>query len=168
MSPQRTAPKPATTGRPTLLTPAVETSICDHIRAGSHLNVAAQVVGVAPETISEWKQWGRRDEQAGKPDTPYARFWKAVAQAEAQSEFAGVMRIRRAGEADWRAEAWFMERRFPERWVGRQTFTVESASVEGPINADFVLSGKAGEVVDAVFDAFESQRMPRLTSGDHD
>jgi len=160
--PTRRSPANPRLGRPSKLTPEAQEIICDHIRAGSYLNVAAQTIGVAPETISEWKLWGREDIQNGVEDSIYARFWEAVARAEAQAEFAGVLRIRSAGIADWKAEAWFLERRFPERWSPKQTFAVESATVEGPINADFIVSGRAAEVVDAVFDAYEAQNTLHL------
>lgn len=157
-----------TGGRPSQLTPQVQQIIVDHLRVGAYQQTAAAAVGVPSETISEWKRWGRRDIADGKPDTIYARLWQAVCQAEAEAEFRALLNIRKAGQEDWKAEAWFMERRYPERWGMRASFTVESAALEGPVDAEFVMSGKAAEVVDAVFDAYEEQVKRVLPPAEHE
>ncbi len=162
MANRRTGTDLTPSGRNSLLTPALQAQICDSVRAGNWLETAAHAVAVTPESISHWKLRGHQDLSDGRGNSIYARFVQALTRAEADAEAASVARIRKAGQKDWRAEAWYLERRYPERWVARQNFTLESAIVDGPINAEFILSGKAADVVDAVFDAFEAQVKPKL------
>jgi len=50
----------------------------------------------------------------------YSDFAEAVARARAEAEIAAVARIReRAHDGTWQADAWFLERAFPERWGRR-------------------------------------------------
>ncbi len=145
-----------------VLTPELERRICDYVRAGNYLSTAAEACGITANEVIVWRSMGKKDIQEGRTETRYASLFRAVALAEAQAEAAGVMRIRAAAQEDWRAEAWYLERRYPERWLLRQTFTVEAKGVEGPLTADFVLSDGAPEVVDALFDAFDEKARPLL------
>jgi hypothetical protein len=151
---------PGSGGR-SALTPEIHRRICDFVRAGSHLNVAAQAAGIDDTTLSRWRTRGKQDEENGI-ESPYADLRRDLARAEAEAELTGIMRIRRAADEDWRADAWFMERRFPERWVLRQQVTVEEARIDGPVTTEFVMSPEAPRIVGALLDAFEAEIRPKL------
>ena len=74
-------------------------------------------VGSAPATLYRWLDDG---EAEGAP-LLVADFALAVRQAEAQFEAECVGRIEAAAVGgDWKADAWLLERRHPQRW-GRRT-----------------------------------------------
>src|SRR4051812_33024674 len=100
-------------GRPEKLTAAVQAAIVDAVRAGSRREAAAQAAGIAKSTLQGWLA---RGEAAGAP-VRFQNFAAAVRQADAAWEVAAVEGIgRAAANGDWRAQAWLLERRRPERW----------------------------------------------------
>lgn len=119
--------------RPRLLeqSPEVGERIIQAMRAGNYLETAASFAGVTPRLARLWLRKGaaanRRLEQ-GLPyderDRVYLHFWQAVEEARAQAEVRDVARIVQAGEKDWRAAAWRLQHRHPDRW-GRETLRVE-------------------------------------------
>lgn len=61
----------------------------------------------------------------------YRDLVDALVKAEAQSEILAVARIRKAGEVHWTATAWWLERRYPERWARGQDRQLAIALDEG-------------------------------------
>lgn len=59
-------------------------------------------------------------------ETAYRSFLYAVEQAEAQGMAQHVKNIRQAGLEDWKASAWFLERRDPENYARRDALKVEN------------------------------------------
>ena len=50
------------------------------------------------------------------------RFWRDVKKAEAEAEAAAVLQIRKAAnEGTWQAAAWYLERKFKDRWSRRDS-----------------------------------------------
>lgn len=105
----------------------VEDRILESLRAGAYLSDAAESAGVGYSTVKEWIARGEEftpdgnadktpDEQlADLPDRErlYASFAAACARARAQARVSAVAQIRKAGQEDWRAAAWFLERTRP-------------------------------------------------------
>ena len=98
-------------GRPTLLTPERQADICKAIRAGNFMDTAAAYAGINPDTLRDWMRRGARGESPELID-----FSASVKRALSESEVTGIARIRSAAADSWQAEAWYMERRFRERW----------------------------------------------------
>jgi transposase len=99
-------------GRPSKFTPEIKQSICEHISAGNYLDTACRLAGVDYTTFRGWMVKG---EQEGKGD--YFEFLRQVRLAEAQAEAERVRLILNAGKYDdWKANAWYLERKYPERW----------------------------------------------------
>jgi transposase len=96
--------------RPTLFDAKLAQQICDHVRAGNYLSVAAKAAGIGRSTLYEWVA---RSEAGAKG---YEGFADALKQAEAAAECASVATVR-AGTQGWQANAWYLERKYPDRWA---------------------------------------------------
>lgn len=106
------------TGRPCELTSELATKILLRVAEGSFLNVAAGAAGVSYEALSEWIERAKGDAANGL-DTIFVRFGQAYAQAKQEAEANAVSSLQRGGDGkykDWRAQAWWLERRHKERW----------------------------------------------------
>lgn len=102
----------ARTGRPTILTEALSSEIVGYIEAGNYLETAAALAGVNPSTVRRWLRKGRRAKSGLHYD-----FCTAVRKAEGHAEQESINRIRAAaGRGVWVADAWYLERKFPQRW----------------------------------------------------
>jgi len=103
------------TGRPCALTPEVKERVVQAIIAGCSRADAARYAGVTDRTLQRWVERGR----AGK-EAPFAGFVSAVLDAEARASVLANGCIAKAiRDGDWKAAAWFLERRFPERYAPR-------------------------------------------------
>jgi hypothetical protein len=98
-------------GRPPALTPEVEARIVAAVSAGAHLSVAARAAGVSRQTLHRWRARG-----AAEAEGPYHELARALERAEAEAELRQVAQIARAAQSEWRAGAWLLSRRAPERW----------------------------------------------------
>jgi transposase len=100
-------------GRPTLLTPERADDLVLLLAAGASPARAAAAVGVGERSVTRWLRDGLRERvieaRAASPET-----------AEALSEARLVVLIARAAVHDWKAAAWLLERRYPERWARRR------------------------------------------------
>jgi hypothetical protein len=84
---------------------------------------AARLCGVPPQTVRGWLARGENRHSQGRPSTPeYVAFVAAIEKALGQWECDRLARITAAGKqpTNWTANAWLLERRWPERY-GRRT-----------------------------------------------
>jgi transposase-like protein len=100
-------------GAPTRLTPEISDRIVALVRRGSYRETACAAVGVSSRTLRRWLQRAR---DGGPHSQRYKRFAEAVDRAEAEAESIAAAAIIQAGKEDWRALAWILERRGPQRW----------------------------------------------------
>jgi hypothetical protein len=103
------------------------------IASGSYAEVAARANGVGTTTFYRWMQRGE-EEETGK----YREFREAVKEAEAKSEVLTVGRIQQAAAGGtWTAAAWYLERKYPDRW-GRKDHVRQEISGPGggPVEVD--------------------------------
>lgn len=135
-------------GRETLCTPELTEEICQVLRAGNYITVACEYVGISARTYHYWCERAEKAlEEAGLesvdipdkldeiPDDewPYVSFFHRVNKARRSCEVESVARIRKAAqEGDWRADSWFLERSYHDRW-GKQRVDVTSKNdkIEG-------------------------------------
>ncbi|MCS1351159.1 hypothetical protein [Mechercharimyces sp. CAU 1602] len=101
--------------RPTKLTPDVQQKILDAIRLGNYLETAAAYAGISKSTLYDWLRRGER-EKSGR----YKEFSDAVEKHLAEVEVRDLAVITRAAQENWRAAAWRLERKFPDRWGYRK------------------------------------------------
>lgn len=112
--------------RKTKLTEEKIEQIFKAIAAGNTQAVAAKINGISESTFYYWK---KRGEQA--KSGIYRKFYEEMERAEALAEARRVQVIQQAMEgkgafdaADWKAAAWYLERRYPEKW-GRRVVTAD-------------------------------------------
>jgi len=94
----------------TKLTPERADRIVQLLKAGQHRSTACQAVGVADRTLRTWLA------RADEGDERWVDFARRVREAEAECESRAIIAIQLKGKDDWRAMAWWLERRFPLRW----------------------------------------------------
>jgi hypothetical protein len=113
-----TMPQPRI-GRPTALTPDVRSVVLDMVSAGGFLHPACEVAGISYRTLARW----RARHAAGTAMPPdLAAFCHALKRTEAMVEVQALSTVRASGP-DWLAAAWFLSRRFPQRWSRRKGHT---------------------------------------------
>ena len=95
------------------LTPRVQKVICDAIEAGHYKEAAAEAAGISRRTLYAWMDRGAK-EKGGVFQCFHNAFQKA--QAESETRLVEKLVSVATGERDWRAFAWMLERRWPERW----------------------------------------------------
>ena len=98
-------------GRPTKLTEPVADDLVVLLAAGVPVPVAARSVGISRRTLDRWL---RQDELRER--VLQARAAGPVS-SEAVTEARMVVLLARAAQFDWHAAAWWLERRWPERWA---------------------------------------------------
>lgn len=107
-------------GRPTKLTPELQKKIIDAIRAGNYMETAAAYAGISKDTFFRWLRKGARAKSG-----IYKEFHDAVEKALAEAEVRDVMIIANAATSDWKAAAWRLERKFPDRWGRKESVNDE-------------------------------------------
>lgn len=114
-------------GRPTKLSPAVTNAICTNLATGASIEASAEAAGVTRVTVYNWLKRGRAEDA---PDE-FAQFAADVTEAQAVAEVHLVRIMRQAatdgGPGDWRAAAWLLARRHPERWSEKRQLEVSTA-----------------------------------------
>lgn len=141
------------TGRPSLLRtdPRIAEAIVEAVEAGVPVGAAARAAGIPKQTVSAWLARGSREQRG-----PFRDFADSVARARARATARNLVELRRAARGgqilqrltetiehengsvttktterwtapDWRANAWWLERQFPEEFA-----KVERHEVSGP------------------------------------
>lgn len=147
--------------------------IVERVRAGSYPEVAAMSTGVSAGTFYRWKTLGEDRVENGKirkAREGYRQFREALTRAEAEAEMASVAVIQRAmvgsapteGHAgrdpDWKASAWYLERRAPGRWRRRDSLWHGGAGEGDPpleLNGKVDLTGDAIDKLGDLLDVLE-------------
>jgi transposase len=111
-------------GRHLLLTPERSETIITAVRNGMRLDTAALYSGVGKETFWRWLRQGRGEHAT----EPFKTFADDLDQALAQWEATKVLQISKAGDKQWQANAWLLERRMPNEY-GHRSRTDVNVSV---------------------------------------
>jgi transposase len=96
--------------RKTKLTKEMIDKIATFIANGNYVETACKALGIGQSTYYEWMKKGREGKK------PYAELAETVKKAEAIAEAKRIQTILMASEETWQAAAWYLERRYPERW----------------------------------------------------
>lgn len=131
-------------GRKTKCTPNLIQEISQVLAAGNYICVACEYVGITQATYFSWvnratAELERVEEEGGEVsehEEIFVEFLKSATRARSSAEVQSVARLRKAGESDWKADAFFLERSFPDRW-GRRNLAVDVTSkgekIDGPV-----------------------------------
>ena len=101
-------------GRPSKLTPERQEKLVEAIQAGNYYASACAYAEIAYSNFRQWMIKGEAEE-SGK----YHDFHEAITHAEAEAEDHAIQQWQQAMPTDWQAAAWWLERRYPDRW-GKQ------------------------------------------------
>jgi transposase len=82
--------------------------ICELVGHGVTIEAAAQSEGVSKKTVYNWRNAGR------KGDPKFVEFAAALDAALAKAEVVQTLNVIKMGAKDWKAAAWWLERRNPE------------------------------------------------------
>lgn len=118
----------------------VETTVGDVIvracKLGAYRSEAAAAAGISRPSIHNWQRRGEdaiaaaqehvedgeqvKPEDVPEADRPFVEFVYALEEAEATVEVSLVNVIRGHAAKDWKAAAWLLARKFPDRWGVRE------------------------------------------------
>jgi transposase len=112
-------------GRPTKYTAPIGQHICKLVAAGVSVEAAAATQGVTKRTVYNWRERGAAGEE------PYATFNRALEKAQGDIEAALTTNVTRRSKDDWRAGAWWLERRRPEVYG-------DQAALDRKLHAEYV------------------------------
>jgi transposase len=115
-------------GRPTKLTKDVHDTIVALVRAGNYLETAALSCGVDVVTVRNWMREGKRNKSGVRHD-----FFSAVRAASASAQVDDMSTIAMAASADWRAAAWRLEHRWPQKYARKTTKHEVTGKGGGPV-----------------------------------
>ena len=94
-------------GRPSKFTPERRARVLEAITGGATRTAAALHAGIDERTLYRWMD-------------RYVSFASDLTRAEADAELRCTALIQRAAEIDWRAAAWWLERRRPDEYGRRE------------------------------------------------
>lgn len=107
-------------GTPTKLNERTLKAFTGALLKGNHYSTACAYAGINYHTFRNWMHRGEAA-QSGI----YFNFFTSVKKALAQAEINSVSKIKQAEDDDWKAAAWMLERRHPERWANTRRIKVE-------------------------------------------
>ena len=96
-------------GRKSKLTTELIEKISTEIENGSYQKVAARKCGVGESTFYGWME-----KAEGGVDGQFKELLESVKKASAVAESRAIQTI--LADDSWQSKAWYLERRFPERW----------------------------------------------------
>ena len=104
-------------GRPTKLTPELQTALIKALSSGAFIEAACEYVGIDPGTYHRWMAKGAEEDT----DPVYGEFREAIKAARAAVTLRMAGRVLEAADdGSWQAGAWWLERSFPDQY-GRRT-----------------------------------------------
>lgn len=119
---------------PRLLDEAVIKQICHYVRLGVPQKVAAMTQKIQENTYWLWRKNGKRDLNDGL-DTIYAKLYVEIEKARADCVARNTEIIATAAAEDWRASAFFLERRHAEDWGKTEKLQMTGAG-GGPVQIE--------------------------------
>ena len=127
-------------GRKLLLNEAMIAKIVEATQYGNYATVICDYVGISTVSLANWLRKGEelseKDEaELTDEERLFVKLFFDVRKARGLSEMRAVERIRKAGEQDWKAAAWFLERTATARW-GRVDRTEITGADGGAIAID--------------------------------
>ena len=107
----------------TKLTDRLCDGICNDIKAGVPIKHAAISHGITEVTFYNWYNKGK-DAKTGK----FKQFYDKVEEAKSIAITLRARRIYKAGEDNWQADAWWLERVDPDNFGRKDHLNIKSKS----------------------------------------
>jgi hypothetical protein len=87
--------------------------LIEALRSGAYRIDACRAAGIHYNTLLAWEKKGE-SEKSGE----FLEFLEALRMAEAEAVITNIDVITRAAQdGDWRAAAWFLEHKYPDKWA---------------------------------------------------
>ena len=118
----------------------LEKQICNDIKAGVPITHAAVMNGIDASTFYAWYNKGKVA-KSGK----FRDFYLNVEEAKSVAIGLRVRRIYKAGEVDWKSDAWWLERVDPENFGRKDHHTVQSENTNTNVNMEVKSTDKVLE-----------------------
>lgn len=83
-------------------------TICTEIKRGVPYKYASRIAGVSEQTVYHWRKKGESEPEDS--DSLYRKLYDEFERAKALAVAYRVESIRKAGEVNWTASAWWLER----------------------------------------------------------
>jgi hypothetical protein len=104
----------AKTGRKSKLDKDRQDKLLKAIRVGNDKKVACALAGISEPTLYRWLEQSK----AKNASEQLREFRESFERVEAEAEVLKVSRIAQAADnGRWQAAAWWLERKYPERWA---------------------------------------------------
>lgn len=103
------------------------------LSTGATRRASAIYAGISEASFYHYLERGEADKQADQ-ETPFSEFLEIVTRAEAQADVLANTAIRSAMANDWRAAAWYLERRHPADWGRQERHQVEHSGSVGRVD----------------------------------
>lgn len=110
------------TGRPTKCTPDVIERLCRLVKIGVPPIVACRTESIGKATLYEWRM------SAARGVEPYASLIAQLDVAQSQAVAQITMQLVKASQHDWKAAAWYLERRVPAMFAAKQSVRVQNVN----------------------------------------
>jgi hypothetical protein len=128
-------------GRKSKLTKELIQEAANIIKMGIYVETACDYLGIHRSTWYKWLSEGEKAKGGLKKE-----FFDTIKKAEAEAQIRNIGIIQQAAKDNWQAAAWYLERRYPERWGRRKVIEVSDQEKEKKV--DFVdLLAAAWELV---------------------
>jgi hypothetical protein len=92
--------------------------LCKALESGLSVVACCGIAGISESTFYRWR---KEDPQ----------FQIAIQASQYNFEVNAIEAIKRAGDKDWRAWAWLLERRFPKSWKNYQEVNIVTSQNDG-------------------------------------
>jgi hypothetical protein len=139
-------------GTKSKFTKARKERIIQAIAAGCSYEMAADYAGITRQTLWAWLKKG----EEGK-DKNYLTFFNDIKTAEVEGAMAHLGTIKEASKKDWKASAWFMERRHNWSKEGIKSTRPKEEPTEIPSDIMGVLKSTAKDLKESADQAKKSE-----------
>lgn len=116
-------------GRPSKLTPAIKNRLLGLIKIGTPLETACRACRLDYSTVREWISRGKNSHSSRGVSKIYADFADDYDVAVSEAEIILINQIQKASSKDWKAAAWLLARRHPDRWSESKPTSLEDVIV---------------------------------------
>lgn len=145
-------------GRKRKLDKKMIATIGELLEKGNYMNVVCNYVGISEATYYRWLDEGKTYKESEReikdPDKlNLILLYETVQKATAKAEIGAVEGLLTHGDTQWQALAWFLERKYGQRWSLKQQ--IEHSGTLTNINKNIDLSSLSDEELEKELKKYE-------------